>query len=1066
MKSNKVLLGLFVGVLTLMGGTVSAQTDENFFEMGPSNVGGKVTSIIIDQRDTTHNTIYAGAASGGLFVRSTDVDYLRSYYATRGITDSVIYSNQQTWHLVPFMKDGHQEVLPINCMIQGPDNTIFIGTGDDAYQVGSTYSPMSSLGKGLYRYNPANYTFTLVPGTAPTSLASNFAAINKLDYIVRDGKCYFFAVTGNGIYRWTIASESDWSNAPQKVFDGKVLDFTITRELNMAFFSVGNQLYKIGDLTVATPQCINISNTNTAFGGDNTAIRLTSTYNDGSYLYAMVFDSVGRMEGIYLTTNQQTWTALTTSTVVPFTTNVGTTAGTMFVDPENPKRIYVGGSSLWTGEGYLDNGYFQWTKSSYNESELNTGDYMGSVFNSFFFVHSGIHQIVASYLTVDEEPYYVFYFATDGGIYTSAKEAGPSSDLSAFTPLNIGLNNVQINSVAVSPDGTIVSGANSNSVPLIESRMAHHGGDITPTWYDNGSLGNTNHDANIIWTGNGGTVAASRFQQVTPLSRRTVYVSSNNGGLGRSYADYMDYTNTQTWTAGSDFASDEIANGPEIGKIYLWETDNNTLFNDYGTYVIDTLGYIMRGADTVWIEPQRDGNEVTRWRGDFPLQSGDKITLLDKAHAEYPFVYTVPRAMTAKEHISVINPLQSRLLAVGQQNGNSTNKWGVFLSWRASDFSKVWNQEEYEAGRTDASKYERLNLWAPVLVLTTTSTSERNLYPRTMAMSGDGRYVYIAAQDLDNNRSILYRVGGFENVDFTAGAKEIQAAMTDPRVSTVSVLHIDTLVLNGDSWWLPRVVSSMFVDNNNGNERLVLTFEGYADDNTANVAYVNNITTDNYSLQTLPTIKNSDNANIPAFTAIVEKTTRNLYVGTTDGVFVYNNGAWSNYDHLRGIAVTSIAQQTCDYPVRHALGHTGINENQYVFSKTKWPNAIYFGTYGRGIFMDMTYVTDRENEISDPEDYNPPVDIPTVYDNGRTSVSVYPNPAVDKATLSINSEVSGIARLTIYDLNGRCVVNTMIGRIAEGESTYTVDCSTLPHGMYLVNVTVGTSTAATKLIVR
>ena len=56
-------------------------------------------------------------------------------------------------------------------------------------------------------------------------------------------------------------------------------------------------------------------------------------------------------------------------------------------------------------------------------------------------------------------------------------------------------------------------------------------------------------------------------------------------------------------------------------------------------------------------------------------------------------------------------------------------------------------------------------------------------------------------------------------------------------------------------------------------------------------------------------------------------------------------------------------QQTKEYGVRRAITHTGITENKYLFAKSKWPNAIYFGTYGRGIFLDMTYVTDTVNEI-------------------------------------------------------------------------------------------------------
>lgn len=1051
MKSKKVLLGLFVGFLALAGGTVSAQTDTNFFEIGPANVGGKVSSLVVDQSDTNRTTIYAGAVSGGLYVRSSNTDVLRSLYATQGITDSVIYGNTELWHPVHYVDNNKETVLPVNSLVQGPDNTIYIGTGDNTYQVGSSYTPMSVLGKGLFRFNPQTFSYTVVPNTVPVSADDNFAAIKKLDYVYRDGKMYFYAVTNNGIYRWVISSAADWNAAPTRVYAGEVMDFALSRALKTAFFSVGNQLYKIGDVTASNVSCVNISESNTAFGGDNTGIRLAISTNDPTYLYAMVFDSLGMMENLYMTTNQQDWEVLTTSTVVPFNTNTGMTCGTMMVDPENAKRIYIAGSTLWTGEGYLDHGYFQWTKTSYSEFELNAGSYMTTVFSSAMFVHSGIHQILPVYRVDGDSAYYTYYFATDGGIYTSTKAVGQHEDLYMFEGCNSGLNNVQINDIAVCPDGTIVSGAHNNAVPLIEARMAHSGGTINRTWYDNGSLGNMNHNANIIWSGNGGHVAASKFQQVAPLSRRTIFVSSGNGNHGRSYADYLDYTNTQTWTSGTDYTSDEFVGGPAIGQMYFWETQDNQIFNDSTTYGFDIRGYVIRNNDTVWID--------TTDR--FPLRKGDKVTFLSRPNSEYPFEYVLTKNMTSGDSVRIQNPIQSRMLAIARVKGTSETRYGVYLSWRASDFSKVWNQDEFEGGRTDASKYERLNMWAPVLIINHGSSFELNVFPRATAMSADGRYVYVVGQDMLNNRSLVYRVGGFENVDFSLGAKDLQAVMTDPRYSNISVLHIDTLMREGDDYWFPRAISSIYVDNKNGNERLILTFEGYSTD-YANVAVINNVNTDNYSVQTMPI---TGKVNVPAFSAVVEKVSGNIYVGTADGVSIYNGSSWSEYDHLRGVPVTAIRQQSNNLPVRHHIGHNGINENRYVFAKTKWPNALYFGTYGRGIFLDMSKVTDRENEISDPSDYEP-LDIPTVNSNGTAAVSVYPNPVSTKATLAISCETAGNARVVVYDLNGRMVVNSHIGTLAEGETTYSLDCSYLPKGMYLVNVTVGNQTAAAKMIVR
>ena len=80
MKRNKVLLGLFVGLMTLAGGVLNAQTGDKFYEVGPANIAGQITSIVTDSRDTTGTSAYAGAANGGLFFRSEKRDILRQFY--------------------------------------------------------------------------------------------------------------------------------------------------------------------------------------------------------------------------------------------------------------------------------------------------------------------------------------------------------------------------------------------------------------------------------------------------------------------------------------------------------------------------------------------------------------------------------------------------------------------------------------------------------------------------------------------------------------------------------------------------------------------------------------------------------------------------------------------------------------------------------------------------------------------------------------------------------------------------------------------------------------------------
>jgi hypothetical protein len=198
----------------------------------------------------------------------------------------------------------------------------------------------------------------------------------------------------------------------------------------------------------------------------------------------------------------------------------------------------------------------------------------------------------------------------------------------------------------------------------------------------------------------------------------------------------------------------------------------------------------------------------------------------------------------------------------------------------------------------------------------------------------------------------------------------------------------------------------------------------------------------------------------------VEYTKGEVYVGTEDGVFKKDSvegGNWQEYGAFKGVPVTAMYQVTNNNSLIRYIDHDGPNEVPYVFPKTKWAYAMYFGTYGRGIFMDSTYVVNHENEIVSRDIY---LDIPTVMNNGSNSVRFFPNPAIDNATMELTVAKPGNAYMRIYDLSGKVVYSENLGVVGEGVHTRTINCQTLQHGMYLVNVVVGGQKATSKLIVR
>lgn len=1066
MKSNKVLLGLFVGFLALIGGTADAQ---RFYEIGPSNVGGQVSSLVLDQSDADHTTVIAGAYGGGLYVKSDNFSTIESLYRTAGI-DPSRGTNLAAWHAVSYVGDnGAADVLPVSAMVQcpGPDYSVIIGTGDDQFQIGSSYSRMSILGKGLFRMDPYDFNIEEIPNTRPTNADSKFAAVHAIDYVYRDGVLYLYVASNSGLYRFKVQNDN-WNVTPETIFTGRVEKLVVVRPLKMAYFSVNGNLYKISDATANSVTPIDITPNVGAFGQEKGHLKLAYSVTDPSYFYAVVIDSTGLLDNVYLTRDMQNWRALATSTVLPFTTTRGSVCGDIVVDPGNPRHVIVGGSTIWSGTGYSEEGLFQWMKTSYSESELNSGDYMQSVYSSNLFVHSGIQQIIPTY----RNDMMTYFIATDGGVYST-------NFFTVYNNENNGLNNLQINGLAVSADGSLVSGAVSNACPFVESRDAHNGGDVVGTWYDDGSLGNINHSANVIWYGTGGKVAASSFQQLYPQSRRNIFVSSENSRFGRSFADYMDYTQTQTWTINKAFVTQSLlGGGPSIGEMYFWETDHDVAFNDSVTLNVDTLGYVLRKRngnsspyDTIWLAlpgttravyieraaNSRDNDTVNVGTGrgaSFTILAGDKVNVLSEGNAGYPFEYVFTKSQKANVPLRVKNPIQSRMLVIARDSANP-NDWGVYISWCAPDFTRVYDANNFRNGLWDG-----LILWAPIYVNKTNFIAERNMRPRTMTMNDDATVAFVAVQDMANNKSYIVRVKGFENVDYSQNISEVKNQITGPRTARYSsVLTLDTFFVSDDDIFFPRTISSLTVSGDN----LVVTFDGYNSD-YANVAVISNCNDTNWSVAEKAI---TGKKGIPAFCSMIEKTSGKVYVGTTEGISILNSvsgSSWTPYTKIQGVPVTAITQQKFDLPVRRHIGHTGINRLDYVFAKTKWPNAIYIGTYGRGIFMDMQYVTDTVNECSDSTDWY--LNIPTVNGTELSSVSVYPNPVYGQANLSLSTSVAGHARLVVYDLNGRCVVNRDLGHISEGEQVYTIGTEGMSKGMYLVNVIIGGHTAATKMMVR
>jgi endoglucanase len=79
------------------------------------------------------------------------------------------------------------------------------------------------------------------------------------------------------------------------------------------------------------------------------------------------------------------------------------------------------------------------------------------------------------------------------------------------------------------------------------------------------------------------------------------------------------------------------------------------------------------------------------------------------------------------------------------------------------------------------------------------------------------------------------------------------------------------------------------------------------------------------------------------------------------------------------------------------------------------------------------------------------------------SIAVYPNPTTGVMQLSVNNDQQGEVNIVVYNTAGQ-VSKKQVFTKAPGTSTQTVDISSLPSGMYIMEITQGTEKATKKVI--
>lgn len=310
----------------------------------------------------------------------------------------------------------------------------------------------------------------------------------------------------------------------------------------------------------------------------------------------------------------------------------------------------------------------------------------------------------------------------------------------------------------------------------------------------------------------------------------------------------------------------------------------------------------------------------------------------------------------------------------------------------------------------------------------------------------NGSCIYFSTK-LNNNAYYLYRISHLEFIgDSAAGdysgpyASDVDSNSTSMRKAVKQRTTPLGLFTN------PITGIAISADNAN----VMVTTGGYF--NTTGTVYYSNsdartLNSNNVDASNF-TVKNGTGLPfIPAYTGLFEMTDNKIaLVGTESGVY-------STMD-ITQPSPTWVKESGGNFPNVPVF-----QLRQQTFPSFKCYNSgvIYAATHGRGIWSTDKFFTPYAIGIVEQEkaDYN-----------FSANVKLFPNPANDATNVWFKSTGDATYKISVYDINGRLMIDQTTAKLQEGEQVINLNTSALTSGVYFVSVTGSNNTSVnTKLVI-
>lgn len=468
-------------------------------------------------------------------------------------------------------------------------------------------------------------------------------------------------------------------------------------------------------------------------------------------------------------------------------------------------------------------------------------------------------------------------------------------------------------------------------------------------------------------------------------------------------AQFADYAGTQCLTI---YRFDDQV--PQ--NISYWYSGGNVIkpIEDSASYITPSILY-----ENFDYEYSKDSVEFV---ADQNYKAGDTV-YAGSHNASYPIEVVLEEDLAEGQSIMVHDKVASRFF-VGV-NGS------IFMTKEATNF----NQD-----------FANNNPWFTI------SSSKLNGIsgtPQCMALSKDANYLFVGTKD-----GKLYRLSNIAYAydETTASVGSDLYSTATPVLNPYCVIAT-TLIHTFEN----RVITSITI-NPYDFSKVVVTLGNYGFNDDEYVY----LTTD--ALELVPNFTAIKSfAAAPIYTSLFvegnDEADNMLLLGSDFGVISTNDITASevvwNYEDsgLGELPVFMLKQQTVqtvdDNPI-----YVGDNE-RYITNH----NAIYAATYGGGLFQCSDFL--KPVNIT-------PAGITSYKETNK--VSIYPNPARENATISVDLQSTSDVAAYIYNINGQ-LVKVMSQRNQSGNVTFNINTSSMDTGTYIVKIITGEGTQSSKFIV-